>query len=158
RARAEGFAGYVIDFENLAPAGVAGYPALVGLLRDRLHADGRQLWVTALLSTDPATEQRLLASADAVVLMAYDQCWATSTPGPIADDAWVGANLPAKLAGADPGRFVVALASYGYDWPAGRTARVVSVPAARELAAKAHARIAPAPGSDAHFSYSAPDG
>ena len=158
RARGEGFAGYVMDFENLPPAGVAAYPALVARLRDRLHADGRQLWVTALLSTDPATEQRLLASADAVVLMAYDQCWAASTPGPIADDAWLSGNLAAKLAGADPRRFVAALASYGYDWPAGRKAQVVSVSEALRLAAKSGAPIEHAPGSNAHFSYRGTDG
>lgn len=158
RAKSERLAGYVMDFENLTPAGVAGYPALVALVRDRLHADGRQLWVTALLSTDAAMEQRLLASADAIVLMAYDQCWATSTPGPIADDAWLSANVAAKLARVDPRRVVVALASYGYDWPAGRTAQVLSAPAARELAAKAGAPIEHAPGSDAHFSYRATDG
>lgn len=153
RAKAEGLAGYVMDFENLTPKGEAGYPDLIARVRDRLHADGRELWVTALVSVEPAMQRQLMAASDAVVLMAYDQCWATSTPGPIASDAWLAANLKAKLAGEDARRYVVALASYGYDWPQGQKAEVVAADAARGLAAKTGQTIASQP--EPHFGYQA---
>lgn len=153
RAKTEELAGYVMDFENLTPKGEAGYPGLIARVRDRLHADGRELWVTALVSVDPALQRQLAAASDAVVLMAYDQCWATSTPGPIASDAWLAANLKAKLAGQDPQRYVVALASYGYDWPQGGKAGVVAADAAARLAATSGQAVDRAP--EPHFSYTA---
>jgi spore germination protein YaaH len=158
RAQAEGFAGYVLDFENLTPKGAAGYPAFLARLRARLKVQGRELWVTSILSTDDAMQAQLAGAADALVLMAYDQCWATSTPGPIADEAWLRANLQARFAKLKPGRVVVALASYGYDWPAGKKAQVVAVPAAQALAAAKGQAVADPPGANAHFAYRAADG
>jgi peptidoglycan-N-acetylglucosamine deacetylase len=97
----------------------------------------------------------LADAVDAVVLMAYDQCWATSFPGPIAADAWIKANLAAKLGRRNPGRYVVALAAYAYDWPQGGKASVISAAKAARLARTGGPRILHAPGSNPHFSYSA---
>ena len=88
--------------------------------------------------------------------MAYDQCWATSTPGPVAAQDWLEANLAAKLAHADPAHYVVALgAAYGYDWPDGQRAAVVSAPRRRpaggKTAGQAVAREPPA--ANPHFAY-----
>jgi spore germination protein YaaH len=69
--------------------------------------------------------------------MGYDQCWATSTPGPIAGVDWLAQGLAAARGPAAPGRTVVALGAYAYDWTIGGPAKVLSVPAALDLA-KAH--------------------
>ena len=149
QAQADNLAGYVMDFENLSPKGQAGYPAFVGRLRAKLKAAGREVWVTSVLSsTDDFTKV-----ADAVVLMAYDQCWATSTPGPIAADGWLQSALQARLGSGDPRRYVVALASYGYDWPQGRKAADIAAPAATQLAARMKAAVTLLP--NPHFSYQA---
>ena len=153
QAKADGLAGFVMDFENLTPRATAGYPAFLAGLHDRLKAAGREVWVTSTLSTEDGLPADLDRDVDAVVLMAYDQCWATSTPGPIAADAWIAANLKTKLAGRDPHRFVVALASYGYDWPAGRKAEVTAVAPLAELVSVAGATVEHAPGSNPHFGY-----
>ncbi|MDE2486197.1 MAG: hypothetical protein KGO51_02270, partial [Alphaproteobacteria bacterium] len=157
RAKADRLAGVVVDFENLSPKATAGYAAFLGRLRARLNPAGLAVWTTTTL-TDEDGLGDLSASADAVVLMAYDQCWATSYPGPVAADAWLRANLQAKLAGKDAARYIVALASYGYDWPKGRKAAVVSVAQAKTLAATHGADIQDPAGSNAHFSYTAADG
>jgi spore germination protein YaaH len=154
RAQADRLAGVVVDFENLTPKASAGYGAFLGRLRARLKPAGLQVWTTTTLTNEDQYGD-LSAVADAVVLMAYDQCWASSNPGPIADDAWLRANLQAKLAGKDPRRYVVALASYGYDWPQGKTGKVISAPAAARLAAANGAAVQDPPGSNAHFSYGA---
>jgi spore germination protein YaaH len=153
QAQADSLAGFVMDFENLTPHATAAYPAFLARLHDRLKTAGRELWVTSTLSPEDGLPGDLARDVDAVVLMAYDQCWATSTPGPIAADAWIAANLRSRLAGQDPRRFVVALASYGYDWPAGRKAQVAAIGAL-----PAHGPVQHEPGSNAHFSYTAPDG
>lgn len=157
RARADRLSGVVIDFENLTPRASAGYAAFLGRLRARLKPAGLEVWTTTTLTNEDQYGD-LSENADAVVLMGYDQCWASSTPGPVAADAWLRANLQAKLAGKDAGRYVVALASYGYDWPAGRKGAVISVAAAAKLAASRGAAIQDPPGSNAHFSYAAANG
>jgi spore germination protein YaaH len=136
QARADHLAGVVVDFENLTPRAAAGYPAFLGRLRQRLRGAGLEVWTTTTLTHEDGLPD-LARDADAVVVMAYDQCWATSTPGPIAGDAWLAASLKAKIGGGDPRRYVVALAGYGYDWPAGRKAQVVSAPAAARRAGAA---------------------
>jgi len=134
QAKAQDYGGYILDFENLSPRGVAAYAPLLSRLRDALKATGRQLWVTASLAADPALIRDLAAATDAVVLMAYDQCWATGTPGPIAGQDWLERTLDTRLAVADPGHVVVALGAYGYDWPQGRPAAVIPAPDAVALA------------------------
>jgi spore germination protein YaaH len=163
QARAQNYAGYILDFESLSPQGVAGYPALLARLRAALRPLGKELWVTALLSADPALVRQLSDAADAVVLMAYDQCWATATPGPVAAQDWLETTLDAKLAPtagpADPSRTVVALGAYGYDWPQGKPAQVLSAPAAAALArANGQPVTREAPAANPHFAYQGPLG
>jgi spore germination protein YaaH len=163
QARAQGYGGYVLDLESLSPGTAAAYPALLTRLHAALRPLGKALWVTATLSTDPALLQQLADATDAVVLMAYDQCWATGTPGPIAAQDWLEAMLDAKLGpkdgGADPSRYVVALGAYGYDWPAGQPAQVVSAPQAVQLAkANGQAIAREAPAASPHFAYTGSTG
>jgi spore germination protein YaaH len=163
QATAQNYAGYILDFESLSPEGVGAYPALLARLRAALRPLGKELWVTALLSADPALVQQMSAATDAVVLMAYDQCWANSTPGPIAGQDWLEATLGAKLApnsgGADPSRYVVALGAYGYDWPEGAPAKVLSAAQAVQLAKANGQPIArEAPAANPHFAYKGPGG
>jgi spore germination protein YaaH len=120
---------------------------------------GRELWVTAGLAADPALIHDLAGATDAVVLMAYDQCWGSGTPGPIAGLDWLQASLDARLNAADPAHLIVALGAYGYDWPAGGAATVLSAADAAALAkAKGQAVIRTAPDGDPHFAYTTPDG
>ncbi|MFI4966299.1 MAG: glycosyl hydrolase family 18 protein [Caulobacterales bacterium] len=161
QARAQGYGGYILDFETLSPSAAAAYPAFLARLRLALKPLGRELWVTAGLAADPALVRQLADATDAVVLMAYDQCWVNSTPGPIAGQGWLQAALDAKLGapGADPGHFVVALGAYGYDWPQGRPAAVISAPDAAQLARGAGQTVArELPAANPHFAYAASDG
>jgi spore germination protein YaaH len=158
-AKAQDYGGYLLDFENLSPAGAPAYAALLGRLRAALKPLGRELWVTASGGADPALIRNLAAATDAVVLMAYDQCWATSTPGPIAGLDWLQASLDARAAAVDPAHLIVALGAYGYDWAAGQTAAVLSAADAALLAkAKGQAVLRAAPDGNPHFAYVAPDG
>ena len=157
-ARADDYAGYVLDFENLSPRAAAGYPALLAALKTALAPAGKEVWVTATVAEDQPLAA-FASSADAVVLMAYDECWANATPGPIAGEDWVAAVLASRLQGLDPRRVVVALASYGYDWPAHAAAKPVSVDQARALAARHGAKIRRDPASgDPWFAYAPASG
>jgi spore germination protein YaaH len=154
-AAANGYGGYVLDFENLPPQAAQGYPALIAELKAAMAPYGREVWVTAGVGPDQPLAS-YAAAADAVVLMAYDECWANSTPGPIAGQDWLGPLLAQRLAGLDPQRVIVALASYGYDWPKGGGARAVGVEEARALAARSGAAVRRDPASgNARFDYMA---
>ncbi|HEX7945380.1 MAG TPA: glycosyltransferase [Phenylobacterium sp.] len=115
-AKAQGFAGYVFDFENLSPAGVAAYPSFIAEARAALKPTGREVWVTAPFADDSWPLKRLQASADALVLMAYDQHWGTGDAGPPAGQDWFQTHLADRMALLDPSRTIVALGAYGYDW------------------------------------------
>jgi hypothetical protein len=112
-AQAQGFAGYVFDFENLSPAGVAAYPSFIAQARAALKPTGREVWVTAPFADDSWPLQRLQAAADALVLMAYDQHWGTGDAGPPAGQDWFQAHLADRMSLLDPARTVVALGAYG---------------------------------------------
>ena len=152
-AKARGFSGYVFDFEQLTPPAVAAFPAFLAEARSALGPKGLKIW--AVVSVDPQWPMpALAASADAIVLMGYDECWATSNPGPVGGADWLQAELTQRLAGVDPGKVVVALASYGYDWPKGGRARVISAADALALARRTGARVRRDPVSaNAHFAY-----
>jgi spore germination protein YaaH len=153
-AEERGFAGYVLDFETLSPQGAAAYPALVAALRAALAPHGKAVWVTAEPPTGSATLQPLEGVADMTVVMAYDQCWTSSTPGPIAGLDWLAAGLASLRGDRRPGKILVALGSYAYDWPQGGPAKVLSIAAARDLAQAHGATITRAsPSMNATFDY-----
>ncbi len=153
-AKARGWGGYVFDFEALPPTGVAAYPGFVAQARKALTRAGKTTWVTAFLSADPAVLKPLADASDRLVLMAYDECWSTSTPGPVAGEDWLEAVLPVKLAALDPGKALLAVGAYGYDWPVGKPATVIGVPAAKALAAAHGVAITHDPASaNATFKY-----
>ena len=113
-AQGRRYAGYIFDFENLSPRAAAAYPALLRAARAELSPSSLKVWAT--VAPGPDAPFRALASAgDAAVLMAYDECWATSNAGPIAGTDWLRRLLADRLSGVDPRHVVVALAAYGYD-------------------------------------------
>ena len=157
-ARANGYGGYVFDLEGLSPQALAGYPALLAALKAALAPAGREVWVTASVGAEQPSPA-LSAAADAVVLMAYDECWAGATPGPIAGEDWVAAVLASRMLQLDPRRVILGLGSYGYDWPEGGRASPLGVGQAVALAARVGATIRRDPSSgNETFAYASGDG
>lgn len=115
-AKAHGYAGYVFDFENLSPAALAAYPAMLREAREALHPLGREVWVATPFGDEAWSLKAFQAVSDTVVLMAYDQHWSTGEPGPVAGQAWFEATMAKTMEQLDPARTVVALGAYGYDW------------------------------------------
>jgi spore germination protein YaaH len=149
-----GFAGYILDFENLSPEGTAAYPALVASLRAALAPRRKEVWVAAPLLAPPSSLQPLQAVADLTVIMAYDQCWTNSTPGPVAGVDWLAANLGSRRAALRPANVLIALGSYAYDWPEGGPAKVLSISSATALAQAHNSTIVRAsPSMNTMFEY-----
>lgn len=139
-AGARRLSGFIFDFENLTPAATAGYPAFLATAKTALAPAGVEVWSTASPGADQPL-QTLASAGDAVVLMAYDACWATSSPGPVAGEDWLESVLAQRLEGMDPHRVVIALGSYGYDWPLGAAASPIAAGDAVKLAARLGAKV-----------------
>lgn len=115
-----GDAGIMFDFENLPPSSMAD---LVSLVRETraAFAPRRRLVSITMPIDNPIWPARALAAADdRLILMAYDQHWQGGEPGPIAADGWFAERLSATMRGLPPGKAIVALGNYGYDWHDGR--------------------------------------
>ena len=123
-ANKHGFAGYVMDLEELSPQAVRAYPGFLAQVRAALRPLGRELWATAPVDEDqPWPLKTLQDNCDALVLMAFDEHYQTSEPGPEASQAWFQAHVAQELRRLDPNRTIVALGNYGYDWPKDKGAK-----------------------------------
>jgi cellulose synthase/poly-beta-1,6-N-acetylglucosamine synthase-like glycosyltransferase/peptidoglycan/xylan/chitin deacetylase (PgdA/CDA1 family)/spore germination protein YaaH len=116
QAAKRGFAGYVFDLENLSEDAVKAYPGFLAQARAAMRPLGREVWVTAPFDDRSWDLKTIQAATDTVVLMAYDEHYLTSDPGPPASQGWFQSNLAETLGKMDPNRTILALGSYGYDW------------------------------------------
>ncbi len=119
------FAGLVVDFEEIPEASQKDFSKFVGELAVDLHGSNLKLMV-CLPAADWAYDYAGIGkSADAVILMNYDQHWRTSAPGPIAAQEWFVTNINAILKLVPRQKLVMGIANYAYDWPgnSGKKAR-----------------------------------
>ncbi|HJP80159.1 MAG TPA: glycosyl hydrolase family 18 protein [Pseudonocardiaceae bacterium] len=156
------FAGIDIDYENLHAADRQVFTDFLGKLANALHAKDKTLSVTLFAkASDAGYDQRNVAQdyaaigkvADEVRLMGYDYHWATSVPGAIAPVNWVQDVLRYAAGVIPPGKIVLGIPMYGYDWVNGKGAPVAWLQAFR-LATQYHATIEFDPASQTpYFTY-----
>ncbi|HWE44208.1 MAG TPA: hypothetical protein VG432_17030 [Gemmatimonadaceae bacterium] len=139
-----GYRGLVLDFEGHTPADLPVLVAVARAFTDSAHAHGLSQVAMAIPATDTAgyPAAQLLASADALIVMLYDQHWAESQPGPVADPGWARTWLSVRAREVDARHLVAALPIYGYAWGTGKSAETVGYHAARTMAAAAGQRLA----------------
>jgi spore germination protein YaaH len=142
QAAAKKYRGLVLDFEALTPADTGALALVVRAITDSAHRRGVRPIAIAIPATDTAAypARMLLGVTDLVAPMLYDQHWAGSAPGPIADPAWARQVLAMRIAEAGgPARVVAALPAYGYRWwPDGkRPTDHISYREAQQMAAEA---------------------
>jgi spore germination protein YaaH len=69
-------------------------------------------------------EYATLASlADGVIVMAYDEHWATGEPGPVASQSWFMNIVGQRMHEIPPEKLIIAIGNYGYDWAPGMPAK-----------------------------------
>lgn len=138
RAVRGGYRGLVLDFEGMTPADTGVTRAIVASLVSAAHARGIAPVVVALPASDTAGyPARLFDTADLLMVMLYDQHWATSPPGAIAAPEWVRRTLATRVAESGASRIVAALPLYGYQWRATGEATTIGYDDAGRLAAEA---------------------
>ncbi len=110
------FAGVCVDFENVPRA---SQPALKTFMRElyaRFHPLGWEVWQTAPVEDGDWDYAAFAQSSDALILMAYDEHWSGSAPGPLASQRWFADALHRRLAQVAPAQCFIGIGNYGYDW------------------------------------------
>jgi spore germination protein YaaH len=123
-AREPLYAGLSLDLENDGAADRGALSSFVAELAGRLHAVHRKLTVVVdgVTHEDPRRstgfydDRALLASADAVFVLAWGVHWAGSAPGPIAPLPWVRQVVAYLASLPHSSRLVLGAPMYGLDW------------------------------------------
>ena len=139
QARHDGYRGVVLDFEGMTGADSSATRLVVSAMSRAAHAIGLSPVVVAVPASDTvAYPARLFDdSADLLLVMLYDEHWATSPPGAIAAPEWVRRTLGMRVAERGANRLVAALPLYGYLWRPNTFAETISFDDARRLATEA---------------------
>ena len=142
--RQDHFSGVSLDFELLPPSARTPYSAFVADVRKDLGSRATiAVSVFPLVgvpsSITAAYDYAALArSASYLVLMTYDRHSDGSTPGPVAPYGWVAASVNAALKAVPAHKIVLAIGTYGYDWPNTGTAAAATTVSDVQAKALAH--------------------
>ncbi len=136
---AENFAGIQIDFESLLPEDGAAFNSFLAELKVRLPERVLSVAVPARLNGNgngkKAYDYTALAGiVDRVFVMAYDQHWETSAPGPVASLSWCAGVADYAASAVPPDRLVMGIPLYGRAWQERKVNRAVTHRRAVELA------------------------
>src|SRR5258706_469024 len=140
-------AALVVDFEEMPKQSQKDFSQFISELATDLHASNLKLMVALPAADWDYDYAGIGKSADAVVLMNYDQHWRTSAPGPIAAQDWFVRNIDAILKLVPAQKLVMGIANYAYDWPekagkkAGEQAKVESFQESLVTASESEAEI-----------------
>src|SRR5580700_1642135 len=141
------FAGLVVDFEEIPDKSQKDFSQFISELAKDLHDSNLKLMVCLPAADWDYDYAGIGKSADAIVLMNYDQHWRTSAPGPIAAQDWFVRNIDAILKLVPARKLVMGIANYAYDWPekagkkAGEQAKVESFQEALVTSSESEAHI-----------------
>jgi cellulose synthase/poly-beta-1,6-N-acetylglucosamine synthase-like glycosyltransferase/spore germination protein YaaH len=110
------FAGVSIDYENISASDQPALLAYMGELFAKFHPLGLEVSLSVPANDDSYDYKALSQSVDYLILMAYDEHWNGSEPGPVASQPWFADELQRRFAEVDPAKYIIGIGSYGYDW------------------------------------------
>jgi spore germination protein len=152
---AEGFDGVQVDFEVVARDDAPFFLDFLREIRERLPVE-KLLSVAVPARVKPladAYDYASLASvADRLIVMAYDEHWSGSAPGPVASLAWC-ARIADYAMGAAADRAVMGLPLYGRAWPDKALSRALRFAGVQDLIAEKEAAPGYDPGQGPSFEY-----
>ena len=145
------YAGLVIDFEAHEATDLPAMIAVIRAIADSSRAHGVAEIAVAIPALDTLAypAKPLLAVADAVIVMLYDEHWSRSAPGPVASPQWTRTALDARVREAGADRVIAGFPLYGYQWRVGTdsAAATVGFDDARTIAASHHVPLSRDPAS-----------
>lgn len=131
RVKKDNYDGVDIDFEFINPADAPYFTLFLQELKTALGPD-KQLSVAvfARTATDkwptPYEYKKIGNIVDLVVVMAYDYCYKSSAPGPVAPLWWVEKVVDYMTANIAREKILLGIPTYGYDWADGLKTNTVT--------------------------------
>lgn len=147
-----GFDGIVVDLAELRSPDVGPLVRVVSAIVRAARARGLSPAAVAVPGADTAAYPAgplLMAGADLVLVLLYDQHWSGSPPGAVAEPEWVRATLGARVAEIGAGRLVAALPLYGYIWNRNDPGRPITWLEAQRISAEGGVSLERDPSSHA---------
>ena len=115
----DGWQGAVFDIENMPDSALPAYLVFLERAHARFAKAGLPLALT-VPAGEPAWDlARFSHATDYLILMAYDEHWSSSPPGPIASMAWFASVLRQRQRDIPAEKTIVAIGNYAYDWQKG---------------------------------------
>lgn len=111
------FAGINLDFEEVQQQTLAPLLAFQKELYARLHAKNLLVTQDVVPEDDNYNLPTVEPYLDYIFLMAYDQHFTQSVPGPVSEQRWVEKVLDKAAENIDSKKIILCLGAYGYDWP-----------------------------------------
>ncbi len=139
------FVGVNVDLENLTEADARLVPGFLQRLSTVLHARGLEVSFDLEVEGNIPDAAAVAKAVDFVVVMAYDQHYVAGEAGPLCGVDWFREVLERTRRAIPPGKYVLGLGNYAYDWVAGRPpGDVLTYQEALYLAADNHPEEKPA--------------
>ncbi|MET4080615.1 cellulose synthase/poly-beta-1,6-N-acetylglucosamine synthase-like glycosyltransferase/peptidoglycan/xylan/chitin deacetylase (PgdA/CDA1 family)/spore germination protein YaaH [Pedobacter sp. UYP30] len=153
------YKGVNIDFEEVNADSQEGFNNLMKNLYTQLHSQGLIVMMDIAVDNDDYDPKILQHYNDYLVLMAYDQHSEESNAGDISNQEWVEEKLDDICSKVDADKVILALACYGYDWPAKSVGTPMTYEDAMTTAVSYKSKVTFNPGSaNLHYQYKADNG
>ncbi len=157
RRVSEGFDGVQIDFESIARDDAEYFFAFLSGLKAKLPP-GKMLSVAAPARTEPMDDAysypRLASIVDRIIIMAYDEHWSTSAPGPVASLPWCSKVLENVKSAVPIDTIVMGLPLYGRAWQDRKLARALRFRNVQDIVAEKKSTTSYSSDLGAYFEYS----
>jgi spore germination protein len=135
----QGFDGVQIDFESVSRDDADYFIGFLQDLKVRLPP-GTMLSVAVPARTEPIQDAydyaRIAGIADRLIVMAYDEHWSTSSPGPVASLSWCSKVVDYAKSVIASDKLVMGLPLYGRAWQDKKLARALRFRSVEDLVAE----------------------
>jgi len=140
----EGFDGVQIDFESVSPDDAEYFFDFLRELKDKLPV-GKVLSVAVParieLTPDAYDYSRIAPIVDRMVIMAYDEHWSSSSPGPVASLPWCSKVVDYAQSTIENGKIIMGLPLYGRAWQDKKLARDLGFKTVQDIVAENKSKI-----------------
>jgi len=133
--------GINLDFEELKESSIEPMNEFVKELYGRLHPLGMLVTQDVMPNDEDFHIKELAKYEDYIFLMAYDQHWDESVPGPVSDQKWIEKVTEQIASKITPSKIVLAIGGFGYDWPDGEDGESVTYQQAMSTARRFNAPV-----------------
>lgn len=153
----QGFDGVQIDFESVSRDDAEHFFDFLRELRVRLPV-GKMLSVAVPARTAPTAGaydySRIAPLVDRIVIMAYDEHWSSSSPGPVASLPWCSRIVEYAKSAIENDKIIMGLPLYGRAWPDKKLARALRFKSVQDVVAEKKSTTSYSSELGAYFEYS----